>query len=319
MILSASRRTDIPAFYAEWMANRLREGVFTTVNPYRSTSLTRWHISPQTVDCVVFWSKNPAPLLPFLDEIDRLGYRYCFQFTLTPYGSDLEPFCRDKREQIACFRRLAARVGKERVIWRYDPIVLNEKYTPAYHRKAFAELAGRLEGCFRSCTISFVDYYKNLNAPFRRGILRPVSFEEMAQLCGQLAEVGQKEGFSLFSCGQPEDLRPFGILPAACIDAGVLSELCGYPLDVPRKQKLRPACRCIDSVDMGRYGSCKNGCIYCYANQGRYLAAKGAGEPDPTSELLRGRSSEGQIVTEKWAASCRAAELPPLFSGKKEW
>ena len=158
MILSASRRTDIPTFYSEWFFNRIKEGFLYVRNPMNAHQISRIDLSPEVVDCIVFWTKNPIPMLPRLPELD--AYKYYFQFTLTGYGKDMETNLPDKKGQlIPAFQELAGKIGKKRVIWRYDPIVFTKKYTPDYHIRAFTQIAEALDGCTEKCVISFVDIY----------------------------------------------------------------------------------------------------------------------------------------------------------------
>ena len=160
MIISASRRTDIPAYYADWFCNRIREGYVCVRNPMNFHQVSRIDLSPDVVDGIVFWTKNPLPLMARLEELR--GYTFYFQFTLTPYGKDVEPCVPSKNDVILpAFQELSRRVGPERVIWRYDPILFTNRYTMDYHITFFSQLARRLEGYTRKCIISFVDLYRN--------------------------------------------------------------------------------------------------------------------------------------------------------------
>jgi hypothetical protein len=160
MIISASRRTDIPAFYSDWLLNRLREGYALVRNPFNHRQVSRVSLEPQVVDCLVFWTKNPAPLLPRLAEIERMGHRFLFQFTLTAYDRSLEPHVPARAERLAVFRRLAEHVGPERVLWRFDPIVFTRTQGPEEVLREFTDLAGQLHSCTRQCTVSFLSLYE---------------------------------------------------------------------------------------------------------------------------------------------------------------
>lgn len=149
MIISASRRTDIPAFYAPWFLNRLGEGHVLVPNPFNPRSVSRVSLRPDAVDCIVFWTKNPAPMLPRLGELN--GFKYYFQFTLNPYGKDIERNLPSIEERIETFRKLSEMIGKERVVWRYDPILINETYDTRFHREAFARLARKLSNHTERC------------------------------------------------------------------------------------------------------------------------------------------------------------------------
>ncbi|MFQ8600525.1 MAG: DUF1848 family protein [Oscillospiraceae bacterium] len=169
MILSASRRTDIPAHYADWFWNRIEAGSVLVRNPVNPRQISRISLDPALVDCIVFWSKDPAPLLATLPALAERGYPYLFQFTLTPYGPSLEKNLRPKREILHTFRCLSRMIGPERVHWRYDPVLLNDTCTPDWHKAAFASLCRALSGYTRACTISFLDGYGKLRPMLQRG------------------------------------------------------------------------------------------------------------------------------------------------------
>lgn len=158
MILSASRRTDIPNYYMDWFLRRIREGYVDVRNPINPHQISRIALSPSVVDCIVFWTKNPENMLPHLGEL--AAYPYYVQFTLTSYGRDIEPNLPDKKDRlIPTFQALSSKIGKERVVWRYDPIFLNQRYTVSYHLAAFSEIARRLRGYTERVVISFIDLY----------------------------------------------------------------------------------------------------------------------------------------------------------------
>ena len=160
MIISASRRTDIPSYYSEWFYNRIKEGFVYVRNPMNIHQIGKISLSPDVVDGIVFWTKNPAPMLDRLGELEK--YTYYFQFTVNPYSTDVEPNVPSKNDTIIpTFQKLSSIIGKERIVWRYDPILLNEKYTVDYHIKYFSMLADKLAYYTEKCTVSFLDMYKN--------------------------------------------------------------------------------------------------------------------------------------------------------------
>ena len=163
MILSVSRRTDIPWFYSQWFYERVREGYVLVRNPFYARQVSRVPIRPDVVDCMVFWTKNPIPMM---DELEILEpYPYYFQFTLTGYGRDVEPRLPDKRKVlIPAFQKLAKKLGPDRMVWRYDPVFINSRYTVSYHLKAFGEIARALEGCTDQVVISFLDFYRGMKS-----------------------------------------------------------------------------------------------------------------------------------------------------------
>lgn len=162
MIISASRRTDIPSFYGEWFVNRLKDGYVLIQNPYNKYRYSKANLTREAVDCIVFWTKNPRPFLPYLNEIDNMGYRYYFQFTLTPYSKQVEKNLPPKEELLNDFIILSKKIGKDRIVWRYDPVIIDNNFTVEYHIKSFEKMANELCGFTNKCIISFVDSYNNL-------------------------------------------------------------------------------------------------------------------------------------------------------------
>lgn len=305
MILSASRRTDIPCFHGAWLINRLHEGCVMTRNPMNPRQLSRITFSPQTLDCIVFWTKNPGPFLPLLTQLDHMGYRYYFQYTLTPYGSDLEPGLPPKEALLEQFAALGRRIGPDRLVWRYDPIVLTPRYTTEFHEAAFAAYCRRLAPYTDEVVISFLDLYARL----RKSGLRACTPEEMAHLAASLGRIAASCGLTIRACSEPMDLTPYGIRPGSCIDRSRLKRVIGAPLQLHRAKGQRPACGCCESVDIGAYNTCLNGCRYCYASYGKDSVQRSMAACDPASPLLTGWPASGDTITDKRAESCLCGQL----------
>lgn len=282
MIISASRRTDIPAFYSDWLLNRLRAGFVMTRNPFNAAQVRRVALSPDEVDCLVLWTKDPGPVLDRLDDLDALGYRYYFQFTLTAYEKELEPGLRDKQALLEDFRRLSERIGSHRVRWRYDPIVLCEGWDIPRHRAAFARLCTELAGYTEDVTISFVDEYEKLKSP----LIRSLSEGEMTALAGSFAEIAGVHGLPVKTCCEKLDLTGFGVKRASCIDGALVERLVGHPLKIKPDRGQRPGCGCVSSVDIGAYNTCPGGCVYCYASHSPTSVARNRLRHDPGGEFL---------------------------------
>lgn len=266
MIISASRRTDIPAFHAEWMMQRLRLGEVLVPNPMRPSQVSRIALDRDSVDAIVFWTKNPAPLLRHLDAIERQGYAFYFLFTLNPYGPSLEPGVPRLEERLACFRALARRLGAERVVWRYDPIVLTPHVTASWHEEAFGRLAASLRGFTTRCIFSFLDDYRKI-----RSRMRPTGYQlpqpaAMEAIAGSMAATARKAGISLATCSEALDLTSLGITKARCIDPDLITLLTGKPAPTRKDPRQRPHCHCIPSRDIGTYTPCPHHCLYCYAS-----------------------------------------------------
>ena len=265
MILSVSRRTDIPNYYSEWFLNRIQEGFLYVRNPMNSHQVSRIDLSPDAVDCIVFWTKNPSGMLAHLDRLK--DYTYYFQFTLTGYGKDLEPNLPDKRKElIPAFRSLSEKIGKERVIWRYDPIFLNERYTMEYHLKAFEAIAESLTGYTEKVVISFLDLYRKIQHNAKKLHMREMTDAEMTELAGRMVRIASGCRLTVETCAEKIDLQSLGIHHGCCIDKRLIERISGCRLTGEKDRNQRPGCGCLESTDVGTYHTCLNGCKYCYAN-----------------------------------------------------
>lgn len=308
MILSASRRTDIPCYYSDWFYNRIKEGFLYVRNPINRHQVSEIRISPEVVDCIVFWTKNPAPMLSRLDELQ--GYPYYFQFTLTAYGTDIEGNVPHKKDVIIpVFQTLSKKIGAQRVIWRYDPVLFNERYTPAYHIKAFKQIARALRGYTDKCVISFVDrYVKNREM---LDCLHVCDLEE-AQLyafAGQLSRIALENGMEMASCAEKINLENYGIQHNCCIDKKLIESIIGCRINAGKDRNQRTECGCVESIDIGVYDSCLNGCAYCYANRGQAIVEDNYRKYDPASPLLCGKIMEEDKVTLRPVKSARQEQL----------
>lgn len=294
MIISVSRRTDIPAWYSDWFFARLRAGFADVRNPYRPRQISRIVLTPDLLDGMVFWSKNPLPMMERLHELQDMAYY--FQFTLTPYGRDIEPFLPSKREVLLpAFQRLSSLAGKGRVVWRYDPILLTERYTPDYHRHAFRAMAEGLEGHTDECIVSLVDDYACIRRRMQQlGAVSPTG-AQADDLLKYFAETARQHGMKLSACC--EAARPPGVSQARCIDPDRLSIIAGVRLPVPPDKNQREGCGCAQSVDIGSYDTCRSGCAYCYANHGHKRLEELCAQYDPGSSMLCGCLSESDVIT----------------------
>lgn len=302
MIISASRRTDIPAFYAKWWMERVRAGFLLTRNPYNAQQIRRVSLLPAEVDLIVFWSRNPQPLLRHLPELDSLGYRYYFHLTLTDYPRALESATPPVEQAVASFQQLARRIGSERVIWRYDPILVCNWLSIADHLRAFERLAAQLAGHTRRVVVSLADLYPRVARNLRQiaGLeLHPLSEAELAQLASGLVQIAQRHGMAIFSCAETLPLAQWGIARGKCIDEALIQRLFGLTLSGQKDRGQREACLCIKSVDIGSYQSCLHGCHYCYATTDPQLARRHYLHHNPLSPFLLG---EPDADTLAWLA-----------------
>ena len=304
MIISASRKTDIPAFYSEWFINRIKEGYVYSRNPMNAHQISRIPLNPDVVDCIVFWTKNPIPIIPKLDELK--DYNYYFQFTLTGYGRDIEANLPDKKKDlIPAFQQLSEKIGSERVIWRYDPIAINERYTAEYHIKAFGQIAEALNGRTEKCVISFVDFYQKIQKNMQALNIQDASPETMTDVAKKMYEIATANGMVLATCAEKIDLAAIGIEHNACIDQGVIERICGGKLKVKKDPSQRSECKCVESRDIGTYNTCRNGCRYCYANFSPKTVKESMAKYDPNSPILCDTINEdgGDIIKEAKAKS----------------
>lgn len=303
MILSVSRRTDIPAFYFDWFLNRLREGYVLVRNPVNPRQVSRVELSPRTTDGIVFWTKNPRPMLDRLRALEP--YPFYVQFTLNPYGRDLETGLPGKSELIETFARLAGMIGRDRVVWRFSPVLINEKYTEDYLIKAFQGLAAALERHAGRCILSFLDLYAKIKAPMAALGVRNPADDQKLRLAEAFRETAGRFGLALSLCGGP-DPASLGLEAASCLDRRLIETLIGGAANLKKDPGQRPECLCVQSVDVGAYDTCSNGCLYCYANRSPALAAQRLRRHDPHSPLLFGDLSPLDTVSVRAAKSCRS-------------
>lgn len=308
MLISASRRTDIPAYYSEWFFRRIDAGYVYVRNPMNPHQISQVSLSPDVVDGIVFWTKNPAPML---GQLDRLrDYPFYFQCTLNPYGRDIEPHVPSKNDiVIPAFQRLAAETSREQVLWRYDPILLSDRYTMAYHATYFQLMADRLADYTDTCTVSFLDLYQSIRsriAPL--GITAP-SPSQVRDLMGRFREIAREHGLSLNTCAEEIDLSSLGIGHARCVDPERLGRIGSCKLDIPADKNQRAACGCAASVDIGAYHSCQHGCLYCYANWNSTLVRASCAKHDPCSPLLWGQVTPEDVIKQRAMVSCKVAQL----------
>lgn len=294
MIVSASRRTDIPAFFGEWLIGRLRAGEVLVRNPVRPEQVSRISLAPENVDALVFWTKNPAPFISRLRDIDAMGHVFYFLFTLTPYDRRIEPGVPGTENCMEVFRNLSRLLGRERVVWRYDPVILGGAMDADWHAGAFSSLAARLSGFTGRCIISFLDDYRKIRRRMRDIACIVPGPEQMIDLCRRFARTAQRSGIALFTCSEEIDLSPYGIMHSSCIDSGLIELIGGRRLPKTGKDRnQRKACGCNESRDIGCYDTCTHGCLYCYA-----VSERARPHHDPSSPLLCGRLHGTETITD---------------------
>lgn len=287
MILSVSRRTDIPAFYAEWFMERLRQKYVLVRNPFNYHLISKIPLTPENIDLIVFWTKNSKPIHKYLDEIDELGYKYYFQYTITPYKKDMEENIQDKKEIVETFKNLSEKIGSEKVILRYDPVILSDNYTIEYHKKAFSMLCQQISTYTKKIIISFLDDYKKISKNIKNLNVKEISDEEMYIIAENFAETADKYNLKIESCAEQIDLEKFGINHGKCIDDELIEKITGYKIKAC-KDGQRISCGCIKCIDIGEYNTCLHKCLYCYANINKDTAFKNYKLHNKFSPLLIG-------------------------------
>jgi len=298
MILSASRRTDIPNYYSEWFLNRIKEGFLYVRNPMNIHQVSKINLSPEVVDCIVFWTKNPKPMLDRIGELS--AYKYYFQFTLTGYGKDIEENLPHKKKYIIpAFKELSSKIGYNKVIWRYDPIIFNNTYTEEYHIKAFTQIAESLKGYTMRCVISFVDLYAKNRKSMESLSLQDFTIDKLKIFSKKLHDIAQKNGMEIFTCAESIDLSDCGVKHGSCIDKTVIEEVTGCKINILKDRNQRKECGCMESVDVGCYNTCLNGCRYCYANYNKSSVNSNFQKYDSSSPILCSSISDEDKITER--------------------
>jgi DNA repair photolyase len=308
MIISASRRTDIPAFYSDWFLRRLQEGFVLVKNPMNSNQLSRIDLSPNSVDCIVFWTKNPKNMLDKLSQLSN--YRYYFQFTLNPYNSHLEPHVPKKDDVTKTFISLSNSIGSDKVIWRYDPILLSEEIDISYHERHFKSFAERLQGHTSKCMISFIDLYRNVSRKMQAIKARAPLEDEMKVIAEKLVNIAKQHNISIETCAEKIELSNIGIQHGRCIDDRLISTLLGVHVEASKDKYQRDLCGCIHSVDIGEYNTCPHRCTYCYANFSQKTIDRNIKAHDDQSPLQVGHLNERQRITDR--------KNEPLWKGQGE-
>jgi hypothetical protein len=296
MIISASRRTDIPAFYAKWFINRIRAEYCTVPNPFNRNQVSLVSLKPIDVDVIVFWTRNPRPLFPYLKELDERGYRYYFQFTVMNNPRQIDPKSPTIDAGIDAYKKLAELIGPQRLIWRYDPIVFSSITGPDFHLRQYERIASALNGCTFRSVISIMDEYpkasKRLRLMSDSGAKliqsNPKESTDIRECIEGIVSIASKNGMEIFSCAEELDLSYLGVLPGKCVDNEYIQHTFGITVESKKDPSQRKVCGCVVSKDIGMYDSCLFGCQYCYATKSFEAAEKNHSEHNSDSPSLIG-------------------------------
>lgn len=292
MIINTGQRTDIPAFYADWFANRLKEGFVCVRNPYNPNQVSRYRLDPEVVDCIAFCTKNPAPMFPYMDLLKDYGqYWYV---TITPYAKDIEPNVPDKHKLLEDFKELSEIVGINSIGWRYDPILLSDRYTKEYHLRAFEQMAKTLEGYTNTVVISFVDLYPKVVRNFPE--VRKVTKADRLKLGEAIIRIAADCGMTVKPCAEGDELAQFGADCSGCMKISDYEAAIGSRLNAPKTKGARAECACYLSCDIGAYNTCLHLCRYCYANAEPEIVMRQNKMHEPSSPLLIGHLTDDDII-----------------------
>ena len=290
MILFASGRTDIPAFYSNWFINRVKAGFVDVRNPFNQNLVSRINFSD--VDLIMFCSKNP---LPMIDKLKMLKVPVLFHVTITPYSKDVEPNIPDKRLIIEGVKKLSLVLGIDNVVLRYDPIFLSDKYNVDYHIRAFDKLCKNLNGYVNKIIVSFMDEYKNVRS--NKNILKYRAFtrEDYKKIGEAFSKSAMDNGMSVQTCFEDNDLTEYGFVKGECLSHELAYILTGkkFKSSNVRKEK---KCECVQMVDIGDYNSCMHMCKYCYANYDEKAVSSNFKMHDDNSSLLIGSVQSDDVI-----------------------
>ncbi len=294
MIINTGMRTDIPAFYSNWLLNRIKEGYVYVRNPYYEHQVTKYSLNPNVVDCLAFCTKNPHPLISHLSELNK--YKQFWFVTITPYGKDIEPNVPNKKQVINDFKKLSEHLGKNAVAIRYDPIFINEKFDVSMHIKCFEKLLDELKGHTEDCTISFLDMYEKVkrNAPD----LRPPTEKEQIQIAKAFSKIGKQNNIVIHSCCEKEFLKNYGLDITGCMSKEIIEKAIDSKLNAPKSHSKREGCTCLLGNDIGAYNTCGHLCKYCYANANTGLVRENMKRHNPNSPFLIGEPEAEDKITE---------------------
>ena len=293
MIINSGTRTDIPAFFHKWFLNRIKEGFVISKNPYNN-QLYKYNFNPKTVDVLCFCSKNPKPLVNHLDELSE--YKQFWFVTITPYGNDIEVNVPSYKRVIKTFKELSDNLGVNSISWRYDPILINEKYSLDYHIDKFEEMASELHEYTSDCTISFIDLYQKVLRNFPE--VREVTTEERLVIGENFSKIASEYDIQMKTCVEGTLLDQFGFDSTGCMTQQVLEKAIGNNLKVPKGKYHNRECKCLMGRDIGLYNTCLHGCKYCYANSNMKLVKRNQKLHNPDSPLLIGEVKEDDVVKE---------------------
>lgn len=294
MIINTGCRTDIPAYYSKWLMNRIREGYVLVRNPYYPNQVTKYNLNPNVVDCLAFCTKNPEPMLKYLDELDK--YKQYWFVTITPYGKEIEPNVPDKEKVVESFKKLSEHIGADAIGWRYDPIFIGNGFDVDKHVECFKKMARQLKNYTYNCTISFLDLYEKVkrNAPN----IKPPTQEEQIEIAKAFYKIGTENNMTIHSCCEKTYLAKYGLKCNGCMSQEIIEDAIKSSLNPPKRKNMREDCNCLMGNDIGAYNTCGHLCKYCYANANKGLVIENMKQHNENSPFLIGSYKVGDKITE---------------------
>lgn len=291
MILMVSGRTDIVAFYTPWFINRYKEGYVDVRNPFNKKLVSR--INFTDVDAIMFCTKNPKPIIPYLKTIKQ---PILFHITLTPYLKDIEPNLPPKKEIITSIKEVSKIAGKELTYVRYDPIFINNKYTLNYHIKVFKRLCEQLDGYINHIIISFLDDYKNVRKNIKVLAPKTLTKEDYKKIGENFSNIAKRHNMTVQTCFEEENLVEYGFIKEDCLSLALAQKLTGKQKHKKWKARTGGKCNCVEMVDIGAYNTCKHFCKYCYANYDEKEVITNNNNHYPKSSLIVGNLNNDDII-----------------------
>ena len=295
MILNISGRTDIVNYYTKWLLKRFEEGFVYSRNPVYPKKIHRISLTPTDVDFIIFCSKNYEPILDYIKDFDE-KYRIMCQYTITPYGADIEPNVPSIVKSIDTLIRLSKIIGKEKMVLRFDPLIICDDYQIERITKTFEYIIEKTHSYISFCVTSFVVLYKKVLRNFKN--IREITKEERLLLCKELGAIANKYDVTLQLCADKDDYSSYGIAKGACVTQELLEKTFGVSIESAKKGKFREECGCLTMHNLGDYNTCLNQCLYCYANQTPLLPKQIIKQHHPDSPLLIGEVMDDDEIVD---------------------
>ena len=292
MVLMVSGRCDIVAFYTKWFMNRYNEGYVMVRNPFNNKLVSR--ISFDNVDAIMFCTKNPLPIIPYLKSINK---PIIFHITLTPYNKDIEPNVIDKNKIIEGIKKISNIIGIDNVYVRYDPILLSDKYDLYYHIKMFDRLCSKLNGHVNKIIISFIDEYKNVLKNKKYLKYRLMNENDYKEIGTNFSRIAKENNMTVQTCYEKNNLVEYGFIQGDCLSKELVFKLTGKKF--PKWKARGKLCNCVEMVDIGVYNSCNHLCRYCYANYDESKIKDNMRKHNPNSPLLIGELASDDIIKDR--------------------